>query len=461
LNLLIDTALKTHQYRLLADYLESFSRNLPKHKNTQEFLYQAAQIRQNLGQYRKATANYRQVLIRRPPQHSTRDEVVFAVAGNAEREGHLKVAIQTLDKNYKRLSKNAGIRAQARMSDLYLQQGNAKQARRYRQKALKAFKPQKAGSNAMLNNDMARMEYHLLQASHQRYMQLQLKQRLDDKIVAAKKKQLESLEKNYQKILKYQSPPWALRTCYRMAEINREFSRFLKNSPLPKLTDKQKKQYVEILNQKARQYADKADTYNKTSLKLANKWEICDPQLIGFINLDGLNADPDRAVTSFAGVNKGVEIAARSLKDPSFRELHHQLIQQPENILPLLELADEYLNQGDYRQASLVGQHLAGKTTGKQPEVASQIHNILGVAWLYLGKDELARDAFKQALEKNGANTAARINLAGLYQYYGHQGKAERLYSQVSANGSKETIKGQIHPRAGDMYYANHKITKK
>jgi tetratricopeptide (TPR) repeat protein len=246
-----------------------------------------------------------------------------------------------------------------------------------------------------------------------------------------------------------------------MAEINREFAHFLKNSPLPNLTAEQKNQYVEILDKKARQYADKADAYRKTSLKLAHKWEICDPRLVGFINLDGQDADPDRTVKSFAGVNKGVEIAARSLKDPSFRELHHQLIQQPENILPLLELADEYLNQGDYRQASLVGQHLAGKTTGKQPEVASQIHNTLGVSWLYLGEDELARDAFKQALEKNGANTAARINLAGLYQYYGHQGKAERLYGQITSNSSKDTIKGQIHPRAGDMYYANHKITQK
>jgi Flp pilus assembly protein TadD len=246
-----------------------------------------------------------------------------------------------------------------------------------------------------------------------------------------------------------------------MAEINHEFARFLKSSPLPKLTAEQKKQYVEILNQKARQYADRADTYRKTSLKLAHKWEICDPRLIGFINLDGQDAESNRAVKSFAGVNQGVEIAARSLKDPSFRELYHQLIQQPENIQPLLKLADEYLNQGDYRQASLVGQHLAGKTTGKQPEVASQIHNMLGVAWLYLGEDELARDAFKQALEKNGANTAARINLAGLYQYYGHQGKAERLYGQISANGSKDAIKGQIHPRAGELYYANHKITKK
>jgi Tfp pilus assembly protein PilF len=103
----------------------------------------------------------------------------------------------------------------------------------------------------------------------------------------------------------------------------------------------------------------------------------------------------------------------------------------------------------------------ANKTTGKQTEVLSQIHNTLGVSWLYLGEDELARDAFKQALDKNSANSAARINLAGLYHYYGHGDKAERLYGQMTANGTKDSIKGQIHPRAGDMYYANHKITKK
>ncbi len=279
--------------------------------------------------------------------------------------------------------------------------------------------------------------------------------------MAAKKKQLETLEKNYQKILQYQSPPWALRACYRMAEINREFARFLKNSPLPTLTPEQKKQYVEILDQKARQYTDKADTYSKTCLKLARKWKICDPQLIGFVRINGLDADPERTVKSFAGINRSVEISAQSLKDPSFRDLHHQLIQQPENMLPMLELADVYLEQGDYRQASLVAQHVANKATGKQPEVVSQIQNTLGVSWLYLGEDELARDAFEHALKQNSANEAARINLAGLYHYYGHEGKAERLYGLITASGTKDSIKGQIHPRAGDMYYANHKITQK
>ncbi len=461
LNLLIDTSLQTQQYRLLADYLESFCRNLPKHQNAQEFLYRAAQIRQNLGQYRQANADYRQLLNQRPRNAAMRDEIIFAMAENAERDGQWKAAIQNLGTNYKLLSNNARVRAQARMADLYLQQGSAKNALQYRQNALKAFKPQNTKSDMQLKNGMAQMEYNHLQASQRRYFQLQLKKRLDDKIVAAKKKQLETLEQNYQKILKYQSPHWALRACYRMAEINREFARFLKESPLPALTPEQKKQYVEILNQKARQYADKADTYSKTCLQLASKWEICDPRLVGFVGTNGVNPDPEQTVKSFAGVQRGVEISAQSLKDPALMELHLQLIRQPQNMQPFLALADTYLQKGDYRQAALVAQNVLGKDIGKQADVISQIHNTLGVSWLYLGEDELARDAFKQALEQDTANAAARINLAGLYHYYGHEGKAERLYGQITAKGTKDSIQGQIHPRAGDMYYENYKISKK
>jgi tetratricopeptide (TPR) repeat protein len=389
-----------------------------------------------------------------------RDEIIFAMVENAERDGQWKAAIQNLGTNYKLLSNNARVRAQARMADLYLQQGSAKNALQYRQNALKAFKPQNAKSDMQLKNGMAQMEYNHLQASQRRYFQLQLKKRLDDKIVAAKKKQLETLEQNYQKVLKYQSPPWALRACYRMAEINREFARFLKASPLPVLTPEQKKQYVEILNQKARQYADKADTYSKTCLQLARKWEICDPRLVGFVGTNGVNLGPEQTVKSFAGVQGGVEISAQSLKDPALMELHLQLIRQPQNMQPFLSLADAYLQKGDYRQAALVAQNVLGKDIGKQADMISQIHNTLGVSWLYLGEDELARDAFKQALEQDTANSAARINLAGLYHYYGHEGKAERLCGQITAKGTKDSIKGQIHPRAGDMYYANYKISK-
>jgi tetratricopeptide (TPR) repeat protein len=460
LNLMIDTSLQTYQYRLLADHLESFCRIMPRHKNAQDFLHQAAQIRQNLGQYQKANANYRQLLSRNPRKAKLRDEIVFAMAANAEHRGQWETAMRTLGDNYKLLSKNARVRARARMADLYLQSGSAKKARRYRQEALKAFKPQKAKTDIPLKDAMAQMEYNYLQSSHQRYLKLQLKNRLDDKIVSAKKKQLETLEKNYQRVLKYQSPPWTLRACYRLAEINREFARFLKESPLPALSAEQKKQYIQILNQKARQYSDKAEKYYQSCMQLAHKWEICDPRLIGFVSANGVKTDPERTAKSFAGVNRSVEIAAQSLKDPTLKKLHNQLIRQPDNMQPFLALADSYLQKGDYRQAALVAQNALSKAHRKNSDVISQIHNTLGVSWLYLGEDEFARDAFKQALEQNTANAAARINLAGLYHYYGHDGKADQLYRQIAGKDTKDSIKGQIHPRAGDMYYADHKISK-
>ena len=129
-----------------------------------------------------------------------------------------------------------------------------------------------AQSDVDLKDAVAQMDYNNVKRTSGRYFNLQLKGRLDDKIVAAKKKQLEKLEKGYQRVLKYQSPPWALRACYRMAELNQEFARFLKESPIPALSPEQKKQYVQLLDKKAQQYSKKAEKYYQTCLQLAHKW---------------------------------------------------------------------------------------------------------------------------------------------------------------------------------------------
>lgn len=119
-----------------------------------------------------------------------------------------------------------------------------------------------------------------------------------------------------------------------------------------------------------------------------------------------------------------------------------------------------HYNNKDNFENSSVAQNALNKVNRRQTEVMSQIHNTLGVSWLYLGEDELARDAFKQAIEQDDANTAARINLAGLYQYYGHAARAEKIYGKVTATRTESSINGRIHPRAGDMYYGNRKISK-
>ena len=458
LNLMIDTSLQANQYRLLAEYLESFCRILPRHDNAREFLYQAAQVRQALGQYRQANANYRQLLKKLPRKAGMRDEVIFAMADKASRSGNWKTAVRILNGNYRLLSGNAKVRALAQIADLYQQNGQLRTAGQYRSRALKSYKAKRSGPD--LQTAVARMEYHHLDSPRRRYLKLQLKGRLNDKIVAAKKSQLETLESAYQRIIKYQSPPWALRSCYRLAEINREFARFLKDSPVPDLNAQQKQQYIRLLDQKARQYIDKADQYYQTGLQLARKWEICDPALSGYFIARDTAAVPDSSPKSFAGSNRSASVAAESLKDPGLIELYTQLIRQPDDLQPLLSLANSYLQKGDFRQAALVAQNALTRSGNQKKAIRSQINNTLGVSWLYLGEDELARDAFKQAIEQDGTNSAARINLAGLYQYYGHEQKAEQIYVKVAAAKNKRMVDGQIHPRAGDMFYENRKLSK-
>jgi Tfp pilus assembly protein PilF len=278
--------------------------------------------------------------------------------------------------------------------------------------------------------------------------------------VAAKKKQLEKLEKGYQRVLKYQSPPWALRACYRMAELNQEFARFLKESPIPALSPEQKKQYVQLLDQKVQQYSKKADQYYQTCLQLAHKWEICDPKLIGYFSGSGTFENPDRQFQNFAGVRSGAGISVQSLKDPAIKQLHDQLMTQPDDMQLYLALADGYLKKGDYRQAAMIAQNALGKGKRNQKAVIAQLYNTLGVSWLYLGEDELAKDSFKQAMQLHGANMAASINLAGLYQFYGHSNKAKRLYANTKNINTNDPSHGRIHPRAGDLYNANYKISK-
>ena len=93
----------------------------------------------------------------------------------------------------------------------------------------------------------------------------------------------------------------------------------------------------------------------------------------------------------------------------------------------------------------------------KQSE--GQLYTILGVCHLYTGEDQVARDEFKQALKIDKDSVEARINLAALYTYYGHEEKASAIKAGIK---SPEKIISSvlIHPKAGEYYNAGIQISK-
>jgi tetratricopeptide (TPR) repeat protein len=112
-------------------------------------------------------------------------------------------------------------------------------------------------------------------------------------------------------------------------------------------------------------------------------------------------------------------------------------------------LAKAYLKQGDYRQAALVAKNTLAKLDSSQRQLKAGLLNLVGLSHLYCGRDPLAKETFKQALEADAGMAAARINLAGLYRHYGHGEKAAELLNNASAT---DLDSDEIHPRLGAVF---------
>ena len=88
-------------------------------------------------------------------------------------------------------------------------------------------------------------------------------------------------------------------------------------------------------------------------------------------------------------------------------------------------------------------------------------YNLIGVSQIYNLDDKKAKNALKKALEIDPGNFGAKLNLAGLYQYYGHTVKAKSMYESLPNLKLVEDSTGLIHPKAKELYYAYISGSKK
>ena len=121
------------------------------------------------------------------------------------------------------MSRTGKVTADARLADLSLNKGNGKQAATYRKRAYKAYSPGLAKKDAAMRDAVAQMVFNAVDRSYQRYMQIALGDKIDNAVVKAKSKLLETLEKGFHEVVQYQSPNWTLAALYRSYEINRVF----------------------------------------------------------------------------------------------------------------------------------------------------------------------------------------------------------------------------------------------
>jgi hypothetical protein len=442
LGVLIDTSVSTGQLRLLAADLETFCKKYPNNENAADFLLQAAKIREGLGQYTQANNNYRQYLSHHANSTGNTDEIVFSMVNNLQRLEKPMGVIRLLTTYQEKLSKQGKQRAITQLAILYITTDRRSKAKKYGQMAKKAYRPEMGELDPSLRDLMAQLTYLQIQGGSGKYYQLHLKKKIDNTIVQKKTSLLNRLEEGYQQVLAYQSPAWALKACFRANELNAEFADFLVSAPVPEeLTAEQRTQYLQLIQQKAQAYTDKAEQYLQTCITLAEKWEICDPELSGYFYPRNNPQGKKGVLKSISHRTSSTEITLQGMKQPPLSDIYIQLLDAPEDCPLQLQLARAYLKMGDYTQAGLVAKNALPKIRSDQRRLKADFYNLVGLTHLYGGRDPLAKESFKMALKSDNRLAAARLNLAGVLRHYGHEDKASALLQEgIWSNPDPDSI---------------------
>ena len=456
LGLLVDTALKIGQLRLLGPLMEQYAGRYPKSENALDFMYQAGQIHQALGRYAAANNAYRKRLAMGPVSEALLSEMVFTMADNAEQLGNPGESAALLGKYLTRLNGADKARAYARMSTHYLATGQRSLSRKYSKMAKQAFGRKPYYEDVTLREAMGEMVYGELRGRSGPFYALQFKGDIDNKVFARKNELLKTLEDGYQEVIGFKSPGWALKSCFRAGELNREFARFLLNSPVPQsLSPQQRQEYQAILAQKAATYREKADAYIQNAAAIATKAEICEPALAGYFLPAGAPSGSETAVSPFSPGGASREMGRQCFEDQACMDLYQALLASPDAVDPRMTLAETYLSRGDYTQAMLIAQNLLSDVGGGDDKRRAALFNLIGVCRLHRGQDQLARSAFREALSLDKRNRSARVNLAGLYNHYGHTEKAAGLGIAPGEAAVGLSNQRAIDPRAGELLNAN------
>ncbi len=460
IGMMIDTSYKIGQFRMLADYLDKILLLNPKHKSSADFLSQAGKIREGLGQYKLANEHYRRLLNDPSYSKSDMEEIVLTIARNALKTGNLDEAIEILKGRYASLGNTGKIQADAIMAWLYFNRRDYQTAYSHFKVAINSYKKDLGIKYPEVNDAVAKMVFTEAFISEDNYYSLKLDDRIDNKIVKQKSDLLTDLEKKYEKVINYQSAEWALKACYQTALLNYEFVKFLKNAPLPELNEGEKLAYIAAIDEKASGYQMKGDQYMETCENLSRKWEICDPGMVIYYLPEYKSNNSANGFNAFNGVLSDRQVGKDGLNDQQLKSIYDSLFNNSDDFTKLLELAKTYIGKKDFGQAMLVARNVMDKIPEKDKTSEAQLYIILGVCHLYIGEDQAARDEFRQALKIDKDSLAARVNLAGLYSYYGHKDKAASVMDGIRSSENL-TSSVLIHPKAGEYYYADIRTSKK
>lgn len=397
-------ALLTADFERAARYLSRFSDKYPTEKESKDWKKSAAQIYEWMGDFKESKRLY------------------FAL-GDMEavaRSEYLAGEWVLLEKSSARMNSDVG----AYWNALALwRQGRQAEA-------LPKLK-QIASSGDLERSSHAR--FLLAQRALESFRAIRMRDGADQAALLNKIKSFQSLSAELNGIAKLGAGRWTIAALYLLGQANFELGKFIADSPLPAgLKQNEQSIYRRELGKQAKQYIDGANSVFSQCMETAERFEVFTRYVQG-CQEKGRKLVKEEADTIQVGNQK------KFSPPKSARSLRTKLYDTPRDVSVLKELANAYIQDGQYWVAMTIFNRILEIDEKSAAAMAG-----LGLSRMYVNDLDTAADWLKKAMKADASDAVAVWNLSGLYNEFGFKKRVKQLESKRRAVPKPKVL----HPMA-------------
>lgn len=316
-------ALVTADFHRAATYFELYHEKYPKKPEAKEFLTNAANIREAMGELNEAAENFRKL-----GDYTSAAKMDF-LAGNWRRLLNTATRASGIEKAYWLGLANYRL-------------GNKKQAMPSLKSAANA-----RGGNLEQQDMSTHARYLVAMEKLDAYEAIKMKRGKEAEAVQRKAQALKVLVNELESVSRSGSGRWAIAGLYGLGKVNNEFASFIQRAPVPNgLTKAQVNQYKATLKQQASGYSTAANNYFKQCMQAAEKYEVFSLFVEGCMTKGKADVNEQRETRVIVGSYGGEPSNIRNYRD--------KLQDSPRNVRLLSDMAAAYVKANNYAMAELI-----------------------------------------------------------------------------------------------------------
>lgn len=432
---------KTGQYAKAAESFETYASQNPKDKESIDFIYNAAIIRDGMNSYPKAVQNYKKYFD--SSKKADRNEVNFMIAKMYERQKRWDSAI----KSYEEYLKGASTPAEAIEATFTIAEINDRLKRKtaaeegYKKTIAmqRRFAAKQEGVGASF---AAEAKFKLIYKTYEELRSIKIPANPAEQGKAVQKKLnlMNQLKEDLKAVIKYDDGYMVVAALTTMGQAQQHMAASLYNAPKPKGLDEEgMKQYTAGIDKIARPFADEAKANYAAALDKGQKLETYnDWSKVAYSELSKLMpesyndggerailtrlADPmDLTVDSSDEKLRALAVARKANDEAALVKAASEILSQDQNhLLALNTLGLYYYEHGKYGLAKII----FNRALQAHPDSTATLLNNLGIISLGEENQRKAITNFKKSLEAKPDYRIAAANLGALYLEYKDYGRA-------------------------------------